>query len=294
MLITSSATRIRMSSSSARAISRRWSCPPLSWCGYLPSTSAGSRPTDSSDSPTLLAPRRPAHAREVRVADDREDAVGLEDRVVGAERVLEHALHVCGSSPAGRVPRGRAMSVPSNRDRPRRRRPEPQDHAADRALAAAALADQRDDLAGLDREADVAHGDELGAAERADPVASWRRGRARASRRTPSPSTRRGGRARPRRRAAARRTSRTRAGSGAGSGSRWAGRGATAGGRGCPASLCSSWRTPTSGSEPISRRVYGCSGASTIVVGRPLLGEPARVHDEDRVGDLVEDARCRG
>ena len=53
MLITSSATRKRISSSSARAISSRWSWPPLSWCGYLPSTSAGLRPTDSIDAATL-------------------------------------------------------------------------------------------------------------------------------------------------------------------------------------------------------------------------------------------------
>ena len=45
----SSATSRRMSSSSARAISMRCSCPPDSWCGYLPSTSPGLRFTASSD-----------------------------------------------------------------------------------------------------------------------------------------------------------------------------------------------------------------------------------------------------
>ena len=49
MLMISSATSRRMSSSSARAISIRCSCPPLSWCGYLFSTSLGLRLTASSD-----------------------------------------------------------------------------------------------------------------------------------------------------------------------------------------------------------------------------------------------------
>ena len=55
MLMISSATSRRMSSSSARAISMRWSWPPLSWCGYLPSTSAGLRFTASSDALELRA-----------------------------------------------------------------------------------------------------------------------------------------------------------------------------------------------------------------------------------------------
>ena len=49
MLMISSATRNSISSSSARATIRRWSCPPLSWCGYLPSTSDGSSDTASSE-----------------------------------------------------------------------------------------------------------------------------------------------------------------------------------------------------------------------------------------------------
>ena len=49
MLMISSATRSRMSSSRARAMSIRWSWPPLSWCGYLPRTSPGLRLTASSD-----------------------------------------------------------------------------------------------------------------------------------------------------------------------------------------------------------------------------------------------------
>ena len=47
---------------------------------------------------------------------------------------------------------------------------EPQDHLPDGRLAAAALADERDDLAGADVEADVPNCEELAAAERADTV----------------------------------------------------------------------------------------------------------------------------
>jgi hypothetical protein len=53
MLMISSATSILMSSSSARAISNRWSWPPLSWWGYLPRTWSGSSRTASSDAPIL-------------------------------------------------------------------------------------------------------------------------------------------------------------------------------------------------------------------------------------------------
>ena len=49
MLMISSATSSFRLSMSARAISSRCSWPPLSWCGYLPSTAAGSSPTASSD-----------------------------------------------------------------------------------------------------------------------------------------------------------------------------------------------------------------------------------------------------
>ena len=49
-----------MSSSSARAMSIRCSCPPLSWCGYLSRTSPGFRLTASSDFSSLSF-----HAEEV-------------------------------------------------------------------------------------------------------------------------------------------------------------------------------------------------------------------------------------
>ena len=60
MLMISSATSSRMSSSRALATSSRCSCPPLSWCGYLPSTWPGSRRTASSDLSTLARHWRPS------------------------------------------------------------------------------------------------------------------------------------------------------------------------------------------------------------------------------------------
>ena len=149
-----------MSSSSARAISSRCSCPPLSWCGYLPSTSAGSSPTASRDACELRRATRPARGAEVARPDHLEHPVGLEDRVVRAERVLEDALHVpvVGAELATTE---RRHVLPVDRDRAGRDRRQPQDHPADGRLAAAALADQRDDLAALDRERHVRHGGQL-------------------------------------------------------------------------------------------------------------------------------------
>ena len=63
MLMISSATRYLMSRSSALAISRRCSCPPLSWCGYLFRTAAGSRLTASSDDWSLLRQAAPFSSR---------------------------------------------------------------------------------------------------------------------------------------------------------------------------------------------------------------------------------------
>ena len=62
------------------------------------------------------------------------------------------------------------MSTPSKVIVPASDPQEAEDHLPDRRLAAAALADQRDDLAGRDLEAHVADGEELRAAERADAV----------------------------------------------------------------------------------------------------------------------------
>jgi hypothetical protein len=55
-------------------------------------------------------------------------------------------------------------------DRPARRPQEAKDHLSDRRLAAPALADQRDDLAGPHRKAYVVHRKQLRGAERSDGV----------------------------------------------------------------------------------------------------------------------------
>ena len=117
----------------------------------------------------LRVPLGAAELREVPAAQDREDAVCLEDRVVGAERVLEDALHVAvvRLEPAA-AERGDVDAVEG--DRPAGHPEQPEDHLPDGRLAAAALADERHDLARSDLEADVADGLELAAAERADPV----------------------------------------------------------------------------------------------------------------------------
>src|SRR5690606_6975103 len=86
-----------------------------------------------------------------------------------AERVLEHALHPAVVLLA--PPPGEAADVGAvERDPPLADRGEPEDHLADRALAAAALPDEGDHLAGRHLEADVAHRGERPAAERADAV----------------------------------------------------------------------------------------------------------------------------
>ena len=67
------------------------------------------------------------------------------------------------------------------------------------------------------------------------------------------------------------------------------------GGRpGIPASRFSAKRTPTSGSDESSSRVYGCRGALTIVSAGAFSASLPGVHDEDRVGDLVEDGEVVG
>ena len=142
MLMISSATRNSMSSSNARAISRRCSWPPLSWCGNLLQHLLGVERDRLERRVDLAVPLGVGDAAEVRLADHLEDAVGLEDRVVRAERVLEDALRRAGSTPsAATLQRGDVEAVEG--DRPARDRRQAQDHLPDRALAAAALADQR-------------------------------------------------------------------------------------------------------------------------------------------------------
>ena len=215
MLMISSATRRRMSSRSARAISRRWSWPPLSWCGYLSRTSPGFE-ADGLERRRRASPATPRRStpREVRAAEHREDAVGLEDRVVRAERVLEDALHVARSSPSARLPSSVEMSAPSNvivpaGDRARRRRiilP-----IVDLPLPLSPISETTSP--GCDLEGDVADGLRARRRRRRRCGTSWSTP-SRLSIRPPPSSRRRSGRARSRRTAAPPRTSRTRAGSG--------------------------------------------------------------------------------
>ncbi len=110
-----------------------------------------------------------AEPGEVLAAEHREHAVGLEDRVVRAERVLEDTLYVgVVRLQRSAAERGDVHAVED--DVPAGDLEEPEDHLPDGRLAAAALADEGDDLAGVDVEADVPDREELTAAESADAV----------------------------------------------------------------------------------------------------------------------------
>ena len=286
MLMISSATSRRMSSSSARAISMRWSCPPLSWCGYLSSTSPGLRLTASSDPPSFACHSEAVEPGEVRAAEHREDAVGLEDRVVGAERVLEDALDVGVVLLQLPALQGRDVDAVeadrAARDRRRRRIIFP---IVDFPLPLSPISDTTSP--GCDGEADVTDREQLAPAEGADAVglAAGVEPRASGGR---LPARGRVARARAERRAAPPRTSRTRAGSGPGTGSRPGDRAATEGAPGCPSAAA---RRTAPRPPAATRGAVACTdalGESMIVAGGRLLGELAGVHDEDRVGDLVE------
>ncbi len=224
MLMISSATRNSVSRSRARAMSRRWSWPPLSWCGYLWSTWPGVEVDGLQRGRHAFAPpRRPR--RRSRKKTPR--------RIEKTWSTLKIGLHELKGS--WKTPWTRAVVVAQGRALERRRcrcrgdvmRPavdgdQAQDHPPDGGLAAAALADQRDDLAAVDLEADVADGPERAAAEGADPVRSCRRAVERQHQAAFQQATAWPG-ADLAERAAPPRTPRRRAGSGRGSGSRPAG-----------------------------------------------------------------------
>ena len=113
-----------------------------------------------------VAPLVVAEARQEGAADQVEHPVGLEDRVVRAERILEDALDArVVPAQAAAVEPGHVLAPEADRAVGHVRQPE--DEAADRRLAAAALADQRDDLSRLNLERDVGDGGDALAAERA-------------------------------------------------------------------------------------------------------------------------------
>ena len=116
-----------------------------------------------------VAPRRPARRRGAQRACHREHVVDLDIglnelngswntpwtvAVVGAQRVALEPGDV-----------GPLVGDAALGDRD-----QAQDHLADGRLAAAALADQRHDLAGCDREVGLAHGEEPAAAEGTDAI----------------------------------------------------------------------------------------------------------------------------
>src|ERR1035437_8764019 len=207
--------------------------------------------------------------------DHREDAVDLEDGVVRAERVLEDTLH-----PAVvllEVPPAQRRDVfVVERDRPRGGKQQPEDHPPDGRLAATALTDQRQHLAGLDVEAHVPHGLQLPAAERTDAVGlrdaidvkhqcapTDSSGASDASAVSayqqaamcPSPTSTNGGSSRQRSVASGQRSRKRQP---VGGPSQDGGRPAM------PESRLSAKRTPTSGSDETRSRVYGWRGDETI------------------------------
>ncbi len=150
-------------------------------------------------------------------ADGAEHAADAEDRVEGAERVLEHALNApVISLERGALQLGNVGALEG--DAAFAHRGEAQDHAADRGLARAAFADQRDHLAGLHLEVDLVDHPDAFAAEGAGPIDLGNRLKLQHG--YPPSSRRPCGRGRSRRRAAPRRISPRRADSGRGNGSR--------------------------------------------------------------------------
>src|SRR5690606_17149483 len=189
------------------------------------------------------------------LAQNLKRAVGLEKWVVRTERVLKDALHV----PVVFLERAaleRCNVHALECDRSLRTPDEPQDHLADGALAAAALADQRHDLSCDDVEGDGDDSAQLLTAERADALDLGNLVQLKHGRRPPA-SRRRSARLRPRRRAALQDSDGAPPGTGPGSGSRSAGRVAAAGCRGCPSTAArrASRRLPAA-----TRSEAGCTG----------------------------------
>ncbi len=80
--------------SSARATTRRWRCPPLSWCGKRPSVSSGRSPTLISAS--FIISRGLLLGIGQLVVLDRffDDVVDLVERVEDRKGILEDGLHL--------------------------------------------------------------------------------------------------------------------------------------------------------------------------------------------------------
>src|ERR1019366_427972 len=112
----------------------------------------------------LVLPCLARQDSEIHAADQLEDPVRAVDRVARAERVLENALHVPVVVPQlGPLEGGDVVSV--EEDLPATGGGQPQHDPAERRLAAAALADERDHLTWFDVKADLAQGQRQAAAE---------------------------------------------------------------------------------------------------------------------------------
>ena len=152
--IGSSAMSTVGSTASARAIATRWRCPPDSSCGYFAANfSPGVKPTVSSSSCT----RSSIVPRVTTVDPQRPGNVvphGL-DGVQRTERILEDHLHLRAVANEVAPPMCTRDVAALEVDAPGGRVVEPREQSCDRALAAAALADERGDRAGPEREVHV-------------------------------------------------------------------------------------------------------------------------------------------
>ena len=190
----------------------------------------------------------------------------LEDRVVGAEGVLEDALDV--GVVLLQLPSLEGRDVDTvERDHAAGDSYEPKDHLADGRLPAAALADERHDLARRHIEADIVDGQKLGAAERAHAVGLAARVELQhhdtfqhATDR-PGPTSTKGGSSAHFANASGHRVRNLQPEGGS---SRDGGR------PGMPLSRRSANRTPTSGSDARRSWVYGCFGELTIASEGPF------------------------
>ena len=134
---------------SVRAMATRWFIPPLSWCGNLCASFAGSRPDFADPLARPLATFLLGHVRALEAEGDI-----FEHRAVGKVRIVLEDKSAVRPGLGDR----RAMHKHGSRGGREMRR-QPRDQAQHRALAAAAGPEDADELADprrvLDRERDI-------------------------------------------------------------------------------------------------------------------------------------------
>jgi hypothetical protein len=111
-----------------------------------------------NDADGFLVPLRGAEVAAVQLEATQDAVRDTEGRVQRAERVLEHHRDVAAVGHRLLAPMHRRQRDAVVADLAGRRLVDPRQQARDRALAAAALADQRDDLARIDHEIRVVDG----------------------------------------------------------------------------------------------------------------------------------------